>query len=281
MSKTKRILIANDDANFVRFALNEKERMRLPDPKFKPVKGEKGDKGDMGAQGEDGKDGEKGERGKRGKIGGLGRDGLDGKNGLDGTDGADGKDGFGTAGTGIRNAFIEKGQLILEYDDGTKQNVGKVVSKGSEAQGAGWGMKLDGSAQDRHLTVLAGTSGSWKKTTGIHVDEEDVISGIGGIHLSTVFNSTITVEEDYTADDKRTILVDASSRNVTITLPTTTDNAGLTYNVMKIDSSSNTVTVKGDDTDEKINGEICQVISQPYTSVSPEVNDLETMWFVI
>jgi len=272
-------------------------------------------KGDKGKDGERGVKGDKGDKGLKG-------DNVKGDKGLKGDTGdigTKGTDGFkGDQGVGIRDAFVKDSHLILELTDGTKQDVGKVVgSDGQHAVGGGGGINFDGSAKDGGMAILAGSSGSWIKSTKYCPPVEDGDNGQtqqtdgngdvqwnDQVHVGTEQPTThttpyagqlwydtdatpaeqvstvITVTSNYTVlatDDY--IFVDASAGNVTVTLPALAK--GVRYNIMKIDSSNNTVTVKGDTINDKINGEVCQVIIQQYTNISPIANDTETEWFIV
>lgn len=91
------------------------------------INGVNGKDGIDGRDGVDGKDGINGLNGTNGKDGLDGKDGENGLNGVDGVNGKDGKD--GEDGRGISKAEIVKGNLIIHYTDGTKENVGRVVGK--------------------------------------------------------------------------------------------------------------------------------------------------------
>ena len=77
-----------------------------------------------GINGLDGLNGKDGQYGIDGKHGTNGVDGKNGKDGLNGRDGRDGKDGRGIAGTRLDNQ-----NLIIIYDDGFEENVGRVVGE--------------------------------------------------------------------------------------------------------------------------------------------------------
>lgn len=80
---------------------------------------------------------------------------------------------------------------------------------------------------------------------------KDAITGIrtqnpnSGLHINTSISTAVTsVSADTTLTaDHHTVLVDATSGNITITLPTATGIDGREYIIKKIDSSSNTVTI--------------------------------------
>lgn len=80
-----------------------------------------------------------------------------------------------------------------------------------------------------------------------------------------------------TGDKGTTILVDASSGNLTITLlAVATALDGFDLNVVKIDSSANTVTIDGDGS-ETIDGATTQVLTYQYNGASIRTN--ATAWY--
>lgn len=92
-------------------------------------KGEPGPKGDRGEPGEPGPKGEKGDRGEQGPKGEKGDQGLPGPAGVKGDKGDKGEPGprgarglkgeKGDRGIGIRRAYFEGEDLVIEFDDGT------------------------------------------------------------------------------------------------------------------------------------------------------------------
>jgi hypothetical protein len=89
------------------------------------------------------------------------------------------------------------------------------------------------------------------------------------IEVSSAY--TITLED-------HTILVDATSGAVTITLPKAYNGFEYLFNVKKIDSSANTVTIDGDGS-EKIDGATTKVISTQYDSIT--IQSDKTEWWII
>jgi hypothetical protein len=86
-----------------------------------------------------------------------------------------------------------------------------------------------------------------------------------------------TVTSNTTLGSQRDVLVDATSGNITITLPLASSNSGRQYRIKKIDSSSNTVTIARTSSDT-IDGATSQVISSQWVSLSPRSNG--TNWFL-
>lgn len=92
------------------------------------IAGPKGEQGLPGLNGLQGPKGDKGEPGENGLQGPQGQRGETGLNGKDGRDGRDGRDGVnGRDGAGIESINVNaEGDLIVEYENGTIQNLGKI-----------------------------------------------------------------------------------------------------------------------------------------------------------
>jgi len=82
----------------------------------------------------------------------------------------------------------------------------------------------------------------------------------------------------YTASDITVIYADATSNAITITLPAVASVVDRVYNIKKIDSSVNTVTIDGNSS-ETIDGSTTVVISSQYDSVTIHSNGNE--WFIL
>ena len=83
-------------------------------------------------------------------------------------------------------------------------------------------------------------------------------------------NYTATVNDYF-------IKADATTGNMTITLPVVSGNSGLLLNIKKIDNSVNTVTVDGNGS-ETIDEATTQVLSTQYDSVSIYCDGIE--WWI-
>lgn len=89
----------------------------------------------------------------------------------------------------------------------------------------------------------------------------------------------VTKTTDYTATaDDWTILCDATAGNMIITLPAVAGCARRVYNIKKIDSSGNTVTIDGN-ASETIDGATTKVISTQYVSHTIQSNG--SAWYLI
>ena len=84
-------------------------------------------------------------------------------------------------------------------------------------------------------------------------------AAVKGIHLAGEF-SKINKTDDYTAGDEMVILVDG---NVTITLPSAATNSSKVYWIKNI-GSTGVVTVKGDKSDETIDGGVSVDLTLQY-----------------
>lgn len=89
--------------------------------------------------------------------------------------------------------------------------------------------------------------------------------------------STKTANYTITATDS-TILVDATSGNITITLPAVSGTTGRQYVIKKIDSSVNTVTIDGNSS-ETIDGATTQSITTQWDAITIQSNG--SAWFII
>ena len=85
--------------------------------------------------------------------------------------------------------------------------------------------------------------------------------------------SSKTLDADYGL-----ILANATTAAITLTLPAAADYVGKRYEVKKIDSSSNTVTLDGN-ASETIDGATTQVITFQYDS--PLIESDGTEWWII
>ncbi len=88
-----------------------------------------------------------------------------------------------------------------------------------------------------------------------------------------------TVTSNTTVDlTNGTILVDSSSGNIVITLPASAEANKKVYNIKKIDSSNNTVTIDGE-SGELIDGASTAVITIQYESITIQSNGIA--WYIL
>jgi len=99
----------------------------------------------------------------------------------------------------------------------------------------------------------------------------DVAGGIGGNLVTKTGNYTATAA-DYT------IICDATSGAITITLPAASGATRRIYNIKKVDASGNTVTVDAN-ASETIDGATTNVLSAQYSSVSIQCDG--SNWWII
>ena len=86
--------------------------------------------------------------------------------------------------------------------------------------------------------------------------------GTGVLNIVTITAST-TLTTSHTV-----VLCDATTGNITTTLPSSSGNSGRFYYIKKIDSSTNTVTVDGN-ANETIDGDPTAVLEAQYESITP------------
>jgi hypothetical protein len=89
--------------------------------------------------------------------------------------------------------------------------------------------------------------------------------------VRTISSNTTLISND------RTILVDASSANVYVTLPTIQAGNGKEFNIKKIDSSLNSIIVDGNSAN--IDGANTSIIEQQYVSLT--LQNSNTQWWII
>jgi len=87
-----------------------------------------------------------------------------------------------------------------------------------------------------------------------------------------------TITSNHTAGHEASIIANATSGNITITLPACAGCLDREYHVLKKDSSSNTVTIDGAGS-ETINGATTHVLSSQYDSVTIKCDGTE--WFIL
>ncbi len=107
-------------------------------------------------------------------------------------------------------------------------------------------------------------------------DYETVDARLDALEGSTSID-TVESSVELTFNDYRTVLVDASDGDVTITLPDATERTGR-FEIKKIDSSSNTVTIETQEsqTIDGSEGIIIDFQYDSYTVVSNQEN-----WFIV
>ena len=104
-------------------------------------------------------------------------------------------------------------------------------------------------------------------------------SGVHERFKAKTFTATlVTKTSSYSAANESTIICDATSGAMTITLPPASGVPGIFYNIKKIDSSVNAVTVDGADS-ETIDGATTAVLSSQYASITIQC-DGSTWWII-
>jgi len=225
--------VLKDDVEDIKKKTITQFQLELDGKDFSHIKGDKGEDGRDGRDGKDGKkgkdgiDGQDGLDGKDGKKGGVGKRGEDGKDGKQGDSGTDGIDGSPDNPIDI----VEKLNTlegVVEQDviKGLKPTIRSLEQRIQEAQSKGGGGGGGGGGSDNFTNISSSSN--------------------------IITNSKIN-------------LVNASSADITVTLPPASQAARREYHIKKVDSSENTVTIatRGSET---IDGETTVVISTQYTS---------------
>ena len=124
------------------------------------------------------------------------------------------------------------------------------------------------------VTSIAGQTGAF--TCGANITcSGNVISSSGGggaVNIRTITtNSTLLTTDN-------TILIDATSGPITLTLMSAVTGTGRIFNIKKIDSTPNVVTIKGNAA-EIIDGSNTQIITIQWVSYSIQSN--ATAWYIL
>ena len=176
-----------------------------------------------------------------------------------------------TGSTGL--STLNKG-LEVNKNSGTDADSDFTVNTGlAEA------IKVDASAETLTLGVTTTAKrAKYSATTDMGSDDEDLASKkYVDDHITYAELAVTSKTADYTATSSDTvILVDATSGDVTITLPAV--SSGLHYYIKKTDSSSNKVIVDGDGS-ETIDGSTTQDIISQYDAM--EIVSDGTSWSII
>ncbi len=124
------------------------------------------------------------------------------------------------------------------------------------------------------------STGAWEEltiSTGLAVDGSGNLTASGGGGGGSTAIATKTTNYTTTNAD-HTLLVDATSGAVTITLVAVSGNSGLIHVIKKIDSSANTVTIDGNSS-ETIDGATTQVLNGQWQSL--EIHTDASAWYII
>ena len=214
-------------------------------------------KGPRGPKGDKGNPGEKGDPGEKGEPGFAGKDGQDGKDGEDGMQGP----------IGPMPKHEIKG-LMFRFETNTGE-WGKWITVPTGGGGGGGTAKLRkyeselvdigskwtiSTATDGQKLVFDGTTNKWQNESFASVfasETEPSNPRTGDLWFDTSagtmssVGNIVTKTSDYTATEyDYTILCDATSGDITITLPNAALVIGHVYSIKKIDSTTNTVTIE-------------------------------------
>ena len=213
------------------------------------LQGPQGDKGDKGVQGVQGPKGDRGS------------DGVSGLPGEDGKDGVDGEDGVS-----VTDAYIAAdGNLVIVLSDGNEVDVGEISQRSDDKgnvyiSGKDWQIIVSDTAPiDPVIDQL------WCDTSS------DILYGYGNRISTKTGNYTIT-SEDYT------ILCDATSGAIIVSLLAASNVSGHIYNIKKIDAGGNSVTIATNGSDT-IDGSATAVITVPFVSIAIQSNG--TNWYIL
>ena len=128
------------------------------------------------------------------------------------------------------------------------------------------------------ISTPAGTFKTDESILEIFDNDGDLLTIAGG--LITVFQlsvETITTTT-HSAANFPIILCDATSNAITVNLPQASTSANLVYNIKKIDSTGNTVTIDGN-ASETIDGATTSVLATQYDSATIVCDG--SNWFIL
>lgn len=263
-------------------------------------KGEKGEKGEKGDQGEKGLAGPKGDKGDPGAKGERGYPGEKGDAGKAGLPGPMGEQGFaGPPGPMPKHEIkglmfrFEKSPgewgnwIVVPTGGGGGGGTAKLRKYESELVDVG-GKWTIATATDGQKLVFDGTTNKWHNesfssvfvsaTEPSNLRVGDVWLDTSGGIISPSGNIT-TKTSGYTATiSDYTILCDATSGDLTIVLPAASTVSGHIYNIKKIDSTVNTVTLSPSGLDT-IDG--AAEVSTEIQWVNITVQSDGTNWYVL
>ena len=144
-------------------------------------------------------------------------------------------------------------------------------------------IRFDTAGSERMIIDANGNVGIGNSTPGNELEVTGVINAssdvrVNGTSVLTLQNIS-TKTTDYTATTSdNTILVDASSGNVTITLPAASTTTGRVLVVKRLDSSTNTVVIDAN-LSETIDGAETRAVINQYDSFTIQSNG--TSWFIL
>lgn len=193
-------------------------------------KGEKGDKGDFiaGPRGPVGPKGDTGEKGERGEPGIDGKS-IKGEKGEPGRDGRDGKDASISKIELMDIADAEVQSHKQEFDH-TLLHDPKMIA----------GYELDASTlKDGDLLQVKG-----KKLVGVKMPQPDyrpIQNWVSSQGVSNMRSFPVTASREL--DSMGFYVIDASAGDITITIPSASGRENYWYEIIRIDSSNNTVRI--------------------------------------
>lgn len=174
------------------------------------------------------------------------------------------------------NDTVTNGQVRI-YQGGTGDASIHFTIGGSSP----WSIGIDNSDSDKFkigaATDLGTSTMMAMNSTGIAINSDTVVSTLGvggsfGTAITTVSANTTLNTTHYT------VLVNAATAGVTITLPAASGVTGRMYVIKKIDSSANTVTIDGNGT-EKIDGANTVTLSAQWNSRTIQCDG--SAWYII
>lgn len=177
--------------------------------------------------------------------------------------------------TGGEACILTSGSLASIYTLGASATIytalANIESGGAFIQNGSTANTFVGTIASSNTTAsTSSTTGSIKTAGGMGVAKSLNVGE--GISATGLVLAIVTKTTNYTATaNDHTIRVNATSGNITITLPAAASHAGRIYNIKKIDATANTVTIDGNSS-ETIDGAATNVITGQYVNVCVQSN---------
>lgn len=205
----------------------------------------------------------------------LGGGALTGFANVDGSTGLSGVSIIGVNGTTTASSGVVNGYTNLQTinQSGTAGYRALWISPYEQTTGSGSKFLLD-------LGTNSAADGSGTHTTAFSVNNTGATIINSSLNVLASFSSGITTVTGATtlSGTHYTVLADATSSAVTITLPAASGAIRRIYNIKKIDATANVVTLQANGA-ELIDGTNTKTINTQWTSISVQSNG--TSWYII
>ena len=139
--------------------------------------------------------------------------------------------------------------------------------------------------RERHRSTRPADEPIFTSPTGMDFEKRRLIVPPGIITVISGNLSQTSKTASFTAGDETVILADATNSAIEITLPAAAAKANKVYYIKKVDNSGNSVTIKGDSSSEKIDGEEKAILTLSKQSImiicSGTTEVVDSYWHII